>query len=560
MSDPAIKRGPSGEAPTLGYDPTTTHALLPLKVVSVTTDSITGQEYGTLDVNASFSASSLAINDANTPANTLLINNDGSINTNTTVTPVANQRVNAHSGDFVAGSIVDLATVAGAVSGGKLLTTETNSAGMKSDLDTIAGTVSGGKVLNTETNSAAMKTDLDTIAGAVSSSKMATKAASGDFADGAIITLGTQADAAWSLSGNATLEAIAKKIALLLNATLTVQQSDLSATGTISAAQPVINTPVSNATVQLAVGQGQSTWKAQLLAGGGGFTSGTTIVADKSPDGGTTWYSASFVVTGASPNTPASSVVGPGPLQLSGNVAGVTHVRIRCNVLNSTETIAVTLRASVGLAEVGLLAPLPVGSNLIGGVNVVDSAGTNKLAVDSSGRITGIIQAVAGTALAADQSNTELRTSLYGKNSAAGDTAVSVDSSGRLNVDIAAITAALTQANQVPVSSAAQQGALTLTVTSNSGTFTNNLDNTITFSGNATAARRIRIQNESSGVIYWETDATASTGSSSLAAPAANAVSVEWIAVQCTTLHIWVPSGGTTTLNGSGGVKVKAYA
>jgi hypothetical protein len=123
------------------------------------------------------------------------------------------------------------------------------------------------------------------------------------------------------------------------------------------------------------------------------------------------------------------------------------------------------------------------------------------------------------------------------------------------NATINAITAALAQANQIPVSTAATQGALTLT-----GTLSANADNSITFSGGATVARRIRIQNESAGVIYWMTDATASAGSPSLISPAANAVSVEWIAIQCTTLHIFIPSGGTTTLNGANGVKVTAYA
>jgi hypothetical protein len=133
-------------------------------------------------------------------------------------------------------------------------------------------------------------------------------------------------------------------------------------------------------------------------------------------------------------------------------------------------------------------------------------------------------------------------------------------SSSKYQTAIASVAASLSQANQLPVSNAAPQTPLSLTITSNGGVFAANLDNTITFSGGATVARRIRIQNESSGVIYWNTDATASAGSPSLAVPGSNAVSVEWIAVACTTLHIFVPSGGTTTLNGSGGVKVTAYA
>lgn len=122
-------------------------------------------------------------------------------------------------------------------------------------------------------------------------------------------------------------------------------------------------------------------------------------------------------------------------------------------------------------------------------------------------------------------------------------------------VQIAAIAASLTQANQVPVSPAGQQGQLTIT-----GTLTANSDNSITFSGNSTVARRIRIQNESTTVIYWAADTAASTGAPSLAVPGTNSVSVEWINQQITTLHIFIPAGGTTTLNGINGVKVTAWA
>jgi hypothetical protein len=88
-------------------------------------------------------------------------------------------------------------------------------------------------------------------------------------------------------------------------------------------------------------------------------------------------------------------------------------------------------------ADGSINAKSAAGTALAGGVNVVDSAGTNKLTVDSGGRITSIIQAVAGTALAADQSNSELRMSMYGKNSTAGDTPFLLDSSGRPMANIA---------------------------------------------------------------------------------------------------------------------------
>jgi hypothetical protein len=117
---------------------------------------------------------------------------------------------------------------------------------------------------------------------------------------------------------------------------------------------------------------------------------------------------------------------------------------------------------------------------------------------------------------------------------------------------LAGILANLAQANQIPVSNASPQGPLTV-----NGKLVAGQDNLITFNG---VARRLRIQNESSGFIYWRTDAVATADSPSLSPPASNAVIVEWLSVQCTTLHIFIPKSGTTLLNKSGGVKVEAYA
>lgn len=66
---------------------------------------------------------------------------------------------------------------------------------------------------------------------------------------------------------------------------------------------------------------------------------------------------------------------------------------------------------------------------------------SQKLAVDAGGRITSIIEAVAGTALAADQTNSELRVSAYGKQTTAGDTPLLVDASGRLYVNVNSLPA-----------------------------------------------------------------------------------------------------------------------
>lgn len=51
------------------------------------------------------------------------------------------------------------------------------------------------------------------------------------------------------------------------------------------------------------------------------------------------------------------------------------------------------------------------------------------------GLVIALLQAVQGTALLADQSNTELRTSIYGKHTTAGDTAFNLDSSGNPSVN-----------------------------------------------------------------------------------------------------------------------------
>lgn len=106
-------------------------------------------------------------------------------------------------------------TTAGAVSGGKVLTTETSAAGAKADLDTlaatvsaskvqvvdassttIAGAVSGGRVLTTEASAAGAKTDLDTIAGAVVGSAVEVNAAHwSTYSAGSIVSNGVQVKA-----------------------------------------------------------------------------------------------------------------------------------------------------------------------------------------------------------------------------------------------------------------------------------------------------------------------------------------------------------------------------
>lgn len=69
------------------------------------------------------------------------------------------------------------------------------------------------------------------------------------------------------------------------------------------------------------------------------------------------------------------------------------------------------------------------------------AAGDTALGLDASGRITALLQAVAGTALGTDQAGTELKVSLYGTNAAGGDTALGINGSGNLKTNINGISA-----------------------------------------------------------------------------------------------------------------------
>lgn len=226
-------------------------------------------------------------------------------------------------------------------------------------------------------------------------------------------------------------------------------------------------------------------------------------------------------------------------------------------LLSGTLAISGSITASnpsVGTAG----AAAPNSATMAGGFD-----GTNLQAfkVDGSGNLKSIDANSAGMKTDLDTLAAIVSSNKAAIKAAAGDivdlaTLAGAVSSSKYQAAIASIAASLSQANQLPVSNAAPQNKLGITV-GGGGSLVANSNNTLTF---ASTARRIRIQNESSGPIYWECDATASAGSPMLAAPGTNAVSVEWIAVQCAVLNIFIPSGGTTTLNGSGGIKVTAWA
>src|SRR5258708_2772918 len=170
---------------------------------------------------------------------------------------------------------------------------------------TISGSVTTSGTV-TEANSAAVKTDLDTIAGSISSNKMATKAASGDFADGAIATIGAQADAS-AAADNSTASYISLFKRLL-------------------AKFPVIGTQTSANSSSVVIASDQANVPVK-----GGFTEVagvTTISASASSTGATTVAAADFIVQ---LDVSAYKFLG---LQLSGTWAGT--FTFQCSNDNAT--------------------------------------------------------------------------------------------------------------------------------------------------------------------------------------------------------------------------------
>ena len=108
-----------------------------------------------------------------------------------------------------------------------------------------------------------------------------------------------------------------------------------------------------------------------------------------------------------------------------GSIAGLQSVRARTSSA-SAGSVNVTAHA-IPVAD----APRVVNANLVAGTAVIGSA---------------LLQSVSGTALVADASNTELRTSTYVKTTTAGDTALALGQA--------------TMVNSLPVTIASNQGAI----------------------------------------------------------------------------------------------------
>lgn len=142
----------------------------------------------------------------------------------------------------------------------------------------VSGTVTANAGTNLSTAALALETggNLATLAGAVSSSKVATKAASGDFADGALATIGAKADAKSTSTDTTPISAISiwKQISASIQAaaaslagTLTVATHAVTQSGTWTV-QPG-NTPNTTAWLTQLPGRTPAAGTASAITTGG---------------------------------------------------------------------------------------------------------------------------------------------------------------------------------------------------------------------------------------------------------------------------------------------------
>ena len=151
------------------------------------------------------------------------------------------------------------------------------------------------------------------------------------------------------------------------NASLT----DVFVTGTLSAAQPLIGTPVANATLALPLGSGQATWLMEIP---GPISAGTTLVFDQADDNAIWLQAVGYDATLVNP--PAiTSISGPlasgSAFSIRGLASGVQEIRLRMQSQGGADSLAVRMIGSAG--------PLSIG----GGFNTTDSTNLASIKTDT---------------------------------------------------------------------------------------------------------------------------------------------------------------------------------
>lgn len=223
---------------------------------------------------------------------------------------------------------------------------------------------------------------------------------------------------------------------------------------------------------------------ATLVATVTGIT--TATITWEATEDNANWASVNAILSGTSTIGPTATANGDYVL----SCAGFQQVRARISAYTSG-TITVTAHAVPSQNEPRVVnAILQAGSAVIGSTT---------------------IQATSGTALQADQTNTILKTSLYGKNAAAADTGLTADSGGPLRVSLqgnqtavtgsAAVAANNTNSAALPAVSAKTNYVTGFSVTTQGGTgaaagavtLTGVITGTMTFEGGAAANNPVQM-------------------------------------------------------------------
>jgi hypothetical protein len=338
--------------------------------------------------------------------------------TSATVTPAANQRVNSQSGDFVAGSIVDLAALSAIVSGGK-------------------GAVKAG---------AGDFADLATLAGIVSANKAAVKAAANDIAD--LATLATIVSGAKAAIKSATND-IVDLATLLARHTDTFGNNTAISAATTFGAIPLTSALAANSYATLPNASYMATFSAQINVASA-FV-GTIGFYGLLPDGATL-QQINAHQRGTASNGNQSAINTGSALEQTweGSIAGFKAIYVVCSAFTSGA-------ASV---QIGLTAANYAHA-------ILNTVASNLTQLN-------------GTAPQLDGgSSNRLGTSLYGKNSTAGDTAIKVNSGGDQYIlgdftEQASLSAGSLNADLVPSTDVSNYKWLSLHINANaySGTLT----------------------------------------------------------------------------------------
>ncbi len=369
-----------------GWD-ATGHQIATVEIVSVSTDATTGVKHGALNVNATFSASSLSINDPTTTSQKAGVNAGGSLQ-------VAGQGI----AGTPAGGVVTIQGVAGGTAvpvSGSISATNPSVGTDGSAIPTSSTLVGASDGTNLQQLLVESASNRNLRTGIYSGANEATVTGANALkVDGSAATQpvsGTFWQATQPVSGTVSVNALPAGANLIGSIELVdsagSNKATISASGAVKVDNSAVTQPVSAASLPLPTG---------------------ASTAAKQPALGTAGTASTDVLS----------------------VQGITSMTaLKVDGSGVTQPVSGTVTSNAGSGN--FTVAQATGSNLH---TVLDSGSTTAATQATAANLnaTATIQVVTGTSLAADQSNSELRISNYGKNSVAGDTAITVNSAGNV--------------------------------------------------------------------------------------------------------------------------------